>query len=119
MNLHETYFHEDSGNASRDASLGAEAPLRRLETAKPAGSAFFVQGESGMIKASFFGELIGPEWRYYIVGFKADHAMSVKLDPHNRLKGSANLLLALAVAVVMTLLFLRMVVFVVGHGHPS
>ena len=45
--------------------------------------------------------------------------MSVKLDPHNRLKGSSNLLLALAVALVMMLLFLRMVAFVVGHGHHA
>jgi hypothetical protein len=43
--------------------------------------------------------------------------MSVKLDPHNRLKGSLNLLLALGVVLIMLLLFLRMVTFVVGHHH--
>jgi len=43
--------------------------------------------------------------------------MSVKQDPHNRLKGSLNLLLALGVVVMMLLLFLRMVTLVVGH-HP-
>ena len=43
--------------------------------------------------------------------------MSVKLDPHNRLRGSLNLLMALGVVLVMLLLFLRMVTFVVGHGH--
>jgi hypothetical protein len=43
--------------------------------------------------------------------------MSVKLDPHNRLKGSLNLLLALGVVLMMMLLFLRMVTLVVGHHH--
>ena len=69
------------------------------------------------METSIFGKPIEPEWAYYVVGLKADHAMSVKLDPHNRLKGSANLLLALAVALIMMLFFLRMVAFVVGHGH--
>ncbi len=41
--------------------------------------------------------------------------MSVKPNPHDRLKGSLNLLMALAVFLIMLLLFLRMVTFVVGH----
>ena len=41
--------------------------------------------------------------------------MSVKLDPHNRLKGSLNLLMALAVVLMMMLLFLRMVTLVIAH----
>jgi hypothetical protein len=36
---------------------------------------------------------------------------------HIRLGGTSNLLLALAVALAMMLLFLRMVVFVAGHNH--
>ena len=43
--------------------------------------------------------------------------MAVRLDPHNRLKDSLNLLLALGVVLVMGLVFLRMVTFVIGHSH--
>jgi hypothetical protein len=65
-------------------------------------------------KRHFLGQ-VRPKWAYYVVGLEADQVMSVKLDPHNRLKGSLNLLMALAVVLIMLLLFLRMVTFVVGH----
>jgi hypothetical protein len=42
-----------------------------------------------------------------------------KPNPHFRWGDSANLLLALAVAIVMMLLFLRMVIFVAGPNNPS
>ena len=64
-----------------------------------------------------FSKLVEAKWAYYVVGFKADQLMSVKLDPHNRLKGSLNLLMALGVVLILLLLFLRMVTLVVGH-HP-
>jgi hypothetical protein len=41
--------------------------------------------------------------------------MSVKPNPHNRLKEGLNLLMAVAMFLVMLLLFLRMVTFVIGH----
>jgi hypothetical protein len=56
-----------------------------------------------------------PGWGYYVVGLAAGHPMSVKPNPHNRLKDSLNLLMAVAMFLVMLLLFLRMVAFVVGH----
>jgi hypothetical protein len=43
--------------------------------------------------------------------------MAGKLKLRMRNYGSANLLLAFAVFLVMLLLFLRMVIFVAGSGH--
>jgi hypothetical protein len=79
--------------------------------------AAFGWGDSGPIKRYIFSLLVKPRWAYYVVGFEADQVMSVKLDPHNRLKGSLNLLMALVVVLIMLLLFLRMVTLVAGHHH--
>lgn len=43
--------------------------------------------------------------------------MSGKPKSHNVRDGSSNFLLAVVVFLAMLLLFLRMVVFVIGHGH--